>query len=592
MVIAIIQYLSVAALVGLARLSARVFTKTLLSLLSSLVLLLIIIDTVFKKVAGSSFNDAILFHLLYGIEGAGLGDFKSDIIKFSSLTVVGLVSIWFLAFKKRSPFRTISTDLTLGLTGVLVFAFSAVTNPFSQAVWKVLNPNRTETFVDFYVKPEITSSPTKKPNLVWIYAESLERTYLDESLFPGLTPGLKELEASSASFTNIEQLDSTGWTIAGMVATQCGIPLTTTGGNGNSMSGINYFLPGVRCLGDLLRGSGYHLAYLGGADLNFAGKGKFYQSHDFHEVLGRAQLESKLPDKSYVNGWGLYDDSLFGFVREKYEQLLTSSKKPFALVTLTVDTHHPEGHISQACHGLKYRSGNNAMLNAVHCADKLITQLVRDMRALDRDNNTVIVVSSDHLAMTNTASNLLARRDRRNLLMINWPDHIKPRQVNRLATPFGASPTVLGLMGFKTNGVGLGRDILEAPLLLTEAYQDHRAALSSWMPEFKKAWQLPKDVKEIIIRPKSRQVVIGTSSFSIPALMTFNSKKDMVSLVFPEGEYDFSLSSPTEQIVLVDDCDHLEPKFPELKPPRGSLCLIKAGEDKPLEINQQSIVAI
>ena len=135
MVIAIIQYLSVAALVGLARLSARVFTKTLLSLLSSLVLLLIIIDTVFKKVAGSSFNDAILFHLLYGIEGAGLGDFKSDIIKFSSLTVVGLVSIWFLAFKKRSPFRTISTDLTLGLTGVLVFAFSAVTNPFSQAVW-------------------------------------------------------------------------------------------------------------------------------------------------------------------------------------------------------------------------------------------------------------------------------------------------------------------------------------------------------------------------------------------------------------------------------------------------------------------------
>lgn len=119
--------------------------------------------------------------------------------------------------------------------------------------------------------PTFDNAPAAQAkNLVYIYAESLERTYLDENLFPGLITELKELEQSALSFTGLEQVSGTHWTIAGMVASQCGIPLVTASG-GNAMSGIDRFLPGATCLGDVLHTRGYNLIYMGGADNDFAG---------------------------------------------------------------------------------------------------------------------------------------------------------------------------------------------------------------------------------------------------------------------------------------------------------------------------------
>jgi phosphoglycerol transferase len=551
-----------------------------------------ILDAVFKKVAGSSFNDAILFHLRYGLEGAGLGDFKIDIIKFSCVILLGLGLILFFALKTRRPTRSRSKDFTLLFTAAAVGGLAVVTNPFTIAAWAVLNPIQTETYVDFYIKPEITKIPDRKPNLVWIYAESLERTYMDESLFPGLTPGLKELESSSLSFTNVEQVDSTGWTIAGMVATQCGIPLTSTGGNGNSMAGVNYFLPGAICLGDLLKSAGYNSVYMGGADLNFAGKGKFYQTHGFTEIIGRAQLENKLSDPSYVNYWGLFDDSLFEFLKQKHISLMKSEIKPFSLVSLTVNTHQPDGHVSRKCSQLKYRSGKNPMLNAVHCSDLLITQLVQDIRTLDKENNTFIVISSDHLAMPNTASDKLNRGNRRNLFIVNSPGSAQPRRIDRRATQFDFAPTILEIMGFTNRGVGLGRNILGDSPLLTEAYPDYGNKLRSWLGAFSKAWQLPKGVKEIVIRPKTRQIILGTSSFSAPVLISLDRNKDVTSLVFPESEDATTLISRVEprdnreSKVLVESCGQFKAKFQGLALPDDSLCFFNTAVGKPIEVKK------
>ena len=98
---------------------------------------------------------------------------------------------------------------------------------------------------DLFVKVAPVKFADKPRNIVWLYLESLERTYLDESLFPGLMPNLGSLEEESVSFTNVHQIYGTGWTIAGMVASQCGIPLVTPNGNKNSMSGMDQFLPGA-----------------------------------------------------------------------------------------------------------------------------------------------------------------------------------------------------------------------------------------------------------------------------------------------------------------------------------------------------------
>ena len=60
---------------------------------------------------------------------------------------------------------------------------------------------------------------------MYIYGESLERTWFDNNAFPNLTPELGALKNESLDFSHTAQLPGTDYTIAGMVASQCGIPL-------------------------------------------------------------------------------------------------------------------------------------------------------------------------------------------------------------------------------------------------------------------------------------------------------------------------------------------------------------------------------
>lgn len=595
----ILQVFMIGFHVALARQCRGRLAKIMLGVFASSLLMIGVVDAVFIELSGSSFNDGVWFHLRYGLQGADINEFKPLIIKISLGLTCGLLLIWPLAFTSSTGKRSfISSDRWLFLAGCLALSSSIALHPLSHAVWKVLHPPKiSEPLVDFYMKPEIQSDPgitrAPLPNLVWIYAESLERTYLDESLFPGLTPGLKELESESATFTNIDQYDGATWTIAGMVASQCGIPLVTTGGNCNSMHGVNSFLPGVRCLGDLLKEQRYSLTFMGGAELSFAGKGSFYKSHGFSEVLGRHELEPHLADSSYVNGWGLYDDSLFDFVREKYRSLRAAKKEPFALVALTIDTHHPDGHMSRYCDGLKYQDGGNSMLNAVHCSDRLISKLVKDIRSLDRDNSTVIVVSSDHLAMPNSAYEALNSRPRRNLFVVNWPGHVAPMRVDRRAGTFALAPTILGVMGLKTAGLGLGRDLLASSPTLAESFADVSNVVASWLPQFKKAWQLPQAVKEIRVLPKTRKMIVDTLSVSWPVLMSFNASQDLTQLVFPDPEDIVSLAKMASEVgesttrILVDECQQLKVNFPELDLQSNTVCLWSNQQKAPIVVKDE-----
>lgn len=593
-------------MVLLALRAQRSSAKILFVIFATLIFTLGIIDAVCNALSGSSFNDAIWFHLRFGIKGAGIEEFATLAIRYLVIAWVGFFAIWFPLRQKsikKMPILKKLDDRKIVLAGSIFFVIAVIFHPFSQAVWEVTARKKISgPTADFYVNPEIQfNSVTHKnrpPNLVWIYAESLERTYLDESLFPELTPGLKALERDSASFTNVEQVGATGWTIAGMVASQCGMPLVSTGGSGNSMSGVKSFLPGVKCFGDLLKEQNYNLTYMGGADLDFAGKGQFYRTHSFDEVLGRAQLQDRLVEKSYVSGWGLYDDSLFEFVREKYQTLLHIDKQPFALVTLTLDTHHPAGHISKPCQGTKYRDGKNPILNAVHCSDFLISNLIKDIRRLDRDNNTVIVVSSDHLAMPNTASDDLNSRNRRNLFVINWPGRVAPEKIDRPAATFSSGATILGVMGFKMKGLGLGRDLFGKDLTVIETYKDYDSVISSWTPLFLKAWQLPQAVKEITVLPNYRKVIVGPRSYSLPVLMSFNEKNDITGLVFPEAGDSQTLvarafeSNSNDTRILVEDCLQLKSKVSDSEVPESGLCWWNSANRQAFVIKKRTSFAL
>ena len=81
---------------------------------------------------------------------------------------------------------------------------------------------------DYYVTPTVTGDEHKR-NLVLIYLESGEATLADDQLFEkDAFASLKEATRASdgwQSVDDLQQYKSGGWTMGGLTATQCGVPL-------------------------------------------------------------------------------------------------------------------------------------------------------------------------------------------------------------------------------------------------------------------------------------------------------------------------------------------------------------------------------
>ena len=249
-------------------------------------------------------------------------------------------------------------------------------------------------------------------NLVVIFAESLEQTFFDEETFPGLLPNLKGLSMNDNflvdNYTNI--LEEGGWTMGGLTAMLCGIRLITPIGGENFMDRVRgSFLPGARCLGDVLADANYTLHYMGGAHKQFAGKDKLFSSHGFQKVEGGERRKGGEPTAP----WGRFDDALLDDVFERFTQLAkeeNSSRKPFGIFMETVDTHGPGGVISPKCASThRYGDGKNGMLNSVHCSDALIGDFLEELQTHPSFEKTVVAIVSDHLAHANTADQLLKK---------------------------------------------------------------------------------------------------------------------------------------------------------------------------------------
>jgi phosphoglycerol transferase len=485
---------------------------------------------------GQGFNAAARYHVWSGIRYAGWGPFHT----LFAVAIVVVSGLWFLlgwmifkahggASMRTGPWRTMSVAL-------LVLAVAAL------PVWRELTPasaNGAPPFRSYYRAPWIGRADDRPaPNLVYLYLESFERTYFDETLFPGLLRELRDLERSAISFTNVREVYGTNWTIAGFVASQCGIPLMTPAGfGGNSMSGMDTFLPGAIGMSDLLKSEGYHLAFLGGADVRFAGKDSFLKTHSFDEVLGAAELASLLPDGTPRNSWGLYDDTLLDLAFEKYRSL-SRTRRPFALFALTIDTHFPSGHLSPSMSHVRYGDGQNPMLNSVAASEKLVAKFVRRVLAEPGSENTVIVLASDHLAMPNSATSQLTKGSRRNLFLI-LNSRRSPDRTDLAGSTLDIAPTVLASLGYSAD-VGLGRSLYESVLQTERDLIASEGTLQAWQDEILDLWKFPSIASGFFIDTESGMLRIGEREMRLPVLGEIDGDE-----LRPKFEFDSSFEGKT-----------------------------------------------
>ena len=479
---------------------------------------------------GHGVDEAVIYTLQYGLGKAGFGDY----ILLIFATVSALVAVFALAYLYYRVLKRISIPKPRRIKGFIHKSFMILAflfHPLLHNLYKIASYRLTAQsgdFLDYYKKPPLKVDIGNPKNIVYIYAESLERTYFDDRLFPNLLERLDGIRKNSTEFSDIRQIIGSGWTIGGMVTSQCSIPLFTPApAQGNSMSGMSRFLGNAVCLGDTLKNSGYHLSYIQGADIRFSGKDKFYKTHGFDEIYGRNELIERLRDKKYLNAWGLYDDSTLNIAYEKFEEL-SKSDKPFALVVMTLDTHHPDGHISKSCRqkGIEYKDGKNKILNALKCSDYLIADFIEKIENSPYADKSIIVLSSDHLAMKNGATSILKRGRRRDSFIILERGEDGYRQISKEGSMLDVAPTLLHLLGAKGVDYGLGRDLFEKESLIGK-FEDFDKKLYSWREEILKFWNFPKLPGEIEVELKAKKVSISTEKYSFPILLRISPNGDI-----------------------------------------------------------------
>jgi phosphoglycerol transferase len=354
----------------------------------------------------------------------------------------------------------------------------------------ILSLQYTEFFRANYVTPSAIQAPRQKKNLVLIYAESMEQTYADRSLFgSNLIEGLKVSGVKSESIERFVQTPGTGWTIAGIVSSQCGVPLrpvTMRDGNASNEH-VKTFMSNATCLGDVLKRAGYTNIFMGGAGLDFAGKGKFLLTHGYDQVYGKTDWREQ--GETQFNEWGLYDDRLFANAKKKIDQLEAKGEL-YNLTLLTVDMHAPTGFISDTCK----KRGANDYQSIIVCSADMLGQLISYMHQRGYTKNTDIVVIGDHLSMGSPLEDRLEKNNERTIFN-RFYTQTELNKNRSILYHYDLFPSILYILGFRfpENRLALGASVF-GPLSTDYRLDkdDHlEEKLKAPSGEYAKLWTIP-----------------------------------------------------------------------------------------------------
>lgn len=362
---------------------------------------------------------AMLMHVDAGILTPGVV-FEYLMHTGSTILVIAVVLFGLGALKARGT-------LTRGLDVALVAFFLAANPMLTRPIAAVMHPNPLHDFLSKHfvditplTKPEAgTASVAAAPrNLVHIFIESAERTYMNKAAFGDVMDPLLEFDKRGLSATNMVQLAYTNNSMAGMVAANCGTPLLMTYFTTRQYLEENsQFLPGLTCLGDVLKARGYRQNFISGWPLGFTGQGAFYASHGYSALYGGAEVVTAVGGSG--SSFGADDaqvlDMGFDVLRRARQD-----GRPFSLTIAVSGGHAMDGYLTDKCigkTGLPPQAPN--ILQAVKCTNMLIADFIHKAEAEGLMANTVLALQSDHLSAPSTVTDRLNKYERRNFFSLS-----------------------------------------------------------------------------------------------------------------------------------------------------------------------------
>lgn len=408
--------------------------------------------------------DAILFHINHDV---GSAEVRGEVLKaamYAALPFLLLMISWSKLSGMSRGLATVNRILPAGLLALNPLIWIGVQQTFASSSTPPGDLDRE------YAPPVVSpSQPGSRKNLIHIFMESAERTFWDERRFGDVAQPLKRLAGQGWSANNISQVSLTGWTIAGHVASTCGVPLFSLGViHSNSFNLVQEFLPEVQCLGDVLQAQGYTNVFIKGASLDFAGTRHLVNGHGYVRGLGYDELHHRFPGR--LNTWGLHDEDTLQIAYEQVSEL-TATGAPYSVTVTTLGGHAPEGHVSPLCGDVPFVLDQpNDTLKAFACSNLLVEELIERLRREGLLENTVVVIQSDHLAMRNEVYNRLEASERRNLFLVLGAE--RRAAEDKPASAVDIFPTILTALGFDLadDRAGLGRALQSDSPTLVERW--------------------------------------------------------------------------------------------------------------------------
>ena len=443
--------------------SSVVFSKSWLFWIGAIALIVPI--NVVALIFGRFDMAAFVFHWVFGIEGAPWWEtvpyILTVLVYWASLSVTFLRLVpWVPSIKKPHLW------FALGVMAMNPLIIDVLNNRGLALV------QPRESYIGQLHRAEIIgiTGGVDNPNIIYVYLEGLERTYGETTAFGNVYAPIDRIAANSIEFSNIEQVVATGWSIAGMIASQCGVPLLVDGLQFVwDKTSDNLFVPGVTCISDVTKSMGYQNVYLAGTEIvsddSFFGFGKFFKTHGVEKLIDLSTLEGEFRQHQRVDygpdGWGYRDELVFERALQEVDNLLADDR-PFLLTIATIDTHGPRAFRSDICLKPGDPIVTSDILDAVDCTAVLAERFIVKLKAKTAGTNTKIVLMSDHLAHKNSAYEALERLERRNTVLLVG-DRSSHLLVNKPGSMMDVYPTVLDWIGWLPPGnprAGIGVSLL------------------------------------------------------------------------------------------------------------------------------------
>lgn len=440
------------------------------------------------KYLSNQFEDVsisqLLFHMTTDLGGTNWSDFRNLFIEIGSSIIFAIVFVVLLSIfirKQKWGYRFLASSLI-----IVIISFGTIGNVFAKFNknyglynYAVAQQTKTNLYDVYYVDPSKTkiTFPEHKKNLIYIFLESMEISDSDTENGGGKDTDyiseLTDLALNNECFNGTDThlngaypLGNTTWTAAGLVAQTSGVPLNA---DVNAYgSDDEEFLPGVFSTGQILEQNGYNNCLLIGSDKSFANRGKYFEEHGDFKVYDYnwAIKTHKIPS-DYFEWWGYEDEKLFDFAKDTLTEL-ASKGEPFNLTMLTTDTHFTDGYVCDLCenqYGQQYS-------NVLACNSRQVASFVEWIQQQDFYEDTVIILSGDHLCMDSSYfKDMPDGYDRRTYVNVINSDK-KYTGDARTYTTMDMFPTTLSALGCGIEGdrLGLGTDLFSNTKTLAEEF--------------------------------------------------------------------------------------------------------------------------